>query len=95
MRRIIILAALGSALFSAPAGAVNTWASNTAEDQAEMQRACGRDAYRFCGGNTIFIFEMENCLKQFLPKLSKACRAQLTPTDFRKYYHRETDWLPF
>lgn len=80
---------------AAPARAVNTWAGNTSLDYSEMQRACGFDAHRFCGGATILIFEMENCLKAYLPRLTKACRAQLTPTDFRKYYRRETDWLPF
>ncbi len=74
---------------SAPAVAVNTWAGNTSQDMAEEQDACARDADRFCGGNTLFIFEMENCLKRHLPKLTRACRKELTPTDFRKYYRDE------
>jgi hypothetical protein len=53
------------------------------------KRACAGDAARFCGGNTLLIFAMENCLKRYLPRLSKACRSQLTPTDFRKYHRRE------
>lgn len=95
MRKIMILGALCSALFNTPVGAVNTWAGNTSEDFADMQRACGYDAQRYCGGMTFLIFEMENCLKDYLPRLTKACRARLTPTDFRKYYRRESDWLPF
>ena len=71
-----------------PALAVNTWAGNTAEDMAQEQRVCSYDAYRFCGGNTVFIFEMENCLKRHLPYLTKVCRQQLTPTDFRKYHRK-------
>jgi hypothetical protein len=82
-----LLLAFGGA---APAQAVNTWAGNSAEDMAVEQRACAGDAARFCGGNTLFVFEMENCLKRYMPKLSKACRRQLSPTDFRKYHRRET-----
>lgn len=95
MRRLISLA-LAAWLGSASAGfaqslfgddtGVNTWAGNTSSDQSEEASACFGDATRFCGGNTIFIFEMENCLKRHLRQLSKPCRAQLTPTDFRKYH---------
>ncbi|WP_363350976.1 hypothetical protein [Methylocystis echinoides] len=83
------IVALGLAFLicgSAPARAVNTWAGNTAEDMAEEQDACAYDADRFCGGNTVFIFEMENCLKRHMPQLTRACRHELTPTDFRKYH---------
>lgn len=83
---LVALCVLGGA---APARAVNTWAGNTAEDMAFEKRACAGDAARFCGGNTLLIFAMENCLKRYLPRLSKACRSQLTPTDFRKYHRRE------
>lgn len=76
------------ALMGAPAYAQNTWAGNLARDFAEEQNACYADAWRFCGGNTIFIFEMENCLKRRLNSLSRPCRNLLSPTDFRKY-HRE------
>jgi hypothetical protein len=89
---LIALFALGA---PAPAGAVNTWAGNTAEDMAVEQRACAGDAARFCGGNTFLIFEMENCLKRYLPRLSKACRRQLSPTDFRKYYRQEAHPFDF
>lgn len=95
MRKIPALVFMLSVCSAGPAAAVNSWASNTAIDQAEVQQACARDAHRFCGGNTLFIFEMENCLKDYLPKLTKACRQMMSPTDFRKYYRREADWLPF
>ena len=78
-------------LACAPAFAVNTWAGNTAEDMAEEQGACAVDAGRFCGGNTVFIFEMENCLKRHIRQLAPACRQELTPTDFRKYHDEEFD----
>ena len=94
-RKVAAAALIACFVSGASAQGVNTWAGNTSEDFAEMQRACGYDAHRFCGGVTILIFEMENCLKGYLPRLTKACRAQLTPTDFRKYYRREADWLPF
>lgn len=76
---------------SAPAFAVNTWAGNTALDMAEEQDACAVDAGRFCGGNTLFIFEMENCLKRHLRQLTRPCRNALSPTDFRKYHDGSTD----
>jgi hypothetical protein len=86
---------LGLALllgWTCPAFAVNTWAGNTPEDMAEEQEACGADAARFCGPvATIFIFEMENCLKRHMPQLSKACRQELSPTDFRKYHDSNFD----
>ncbi|QGM96633.1 hypothetical protein [Methylocystis parvus] len=93
---VIRIAAIGVALslsWVAPALAVNTWAGSTAEEMAEEQDVCAPDAYKFCGGNTIFIFEMENCLKGHMGQLSKPCRAQLSPTNFKKYYQEE--WRPF
>ncbi len=84
------IVALGLALligWSGPAFAVNTWAGNTPADMAEEQEACGADAQRFCGPiSVVFIFEMENCLKRHLKQLSRACRQELSPTDFRKYH---------
>lgn len=88
------IAALATAFLiggAAPALAVNTWAGNTSSDMSEEQEACWGDAYRFCGGNTIFIFEMENCLKRHMRHLTRACRAELTPTDFRKYHRKSAD----
>jgi hypothetical protein len=96
----IIAAALCCAIgAAAPALArnpgANTWAGNTAEDMVAEQDACRDDAYRFCGGNTIFIFEMENCLKERMRYLSKRCRRALAPTDFRKYYRAGPDPFDF
>lgn len=86
---------LGLALLlisAAPAFAVNTWAGNTPQDMGEEQEACDADAQRFCGPvATIFIFEMENCLKRHLKQLSSACRQELSPTDFRKYHDSNFD----
>ncbi|NDB70739.1 MAG: hypothetical protein EB015_22570 [Methylocystaceae bacterium] len=62
----------------------------TAEDMGEEQQACGADAYRFCGGNDIALFEMESCLSRHLNQLSPACRSQIAPTDFKKYYSEES-----
>lgn len=95
MPRAIFLALLCAASGATPALAVNTWAGNTADDIAEEQNACAADAYRFCGGNTVFVFEMENCLKRHMPYLSRPCRKQLSPTDFRKYYREEPDFFGF
>lgn len=61
----------------------------TAEDVAEEQEACGADARRFCGGNDIALFEMESCLSRYVPRLSAACRDEIAPTDFKKYYQQE------
>ena len=61
----------------------------TAEDIAEEQEACGADAYKFCGGNDIALFEMESCLSRHVNQLSKACRLQIAPTNFKDYYNEE------
>lgn len=93
MRKIIAIALCcavsGASTALAQDWGVNTWAGNTAEDMASEQDACQSDADRLCGGNTIFIFEMENCLKRQASRLSKSCRQALAPTDFRKYYRAE------
>jgi hypothetical protein len=93
--KAIFLALLCAASGVTPALAVNTWAGNTSDDMAAEQKACAYDAYRFCGGNTVFIFEMENCLKRYMPYLSRPCRKQLSPTDFRKYYREEPHFFGF
>lgn len=95
MQKTILIALLCAMCGATPALAVNTWAGSTADDMAVEQDACAPDAYRFCGGNTVFIFEMENCLKRYMPYLSRSCRKQLTPTDFRKYHGEEPDFFGF
>ncbi len=94
MRKTILIAALCFSSGLAPAQAVNTSAGSSAEDMAEEAQACGSDAAKFCGG-TILIFAMENCLKEHLRQLTKACRQQLMPTDFRKYRQQGPDLLDF
>jgi hypothetical protein len=80
--------------WSGPAYAVNTWAGSAPWDMTGEQEACGADAERFCGPvSTIFVFEMENCLKRHIGQLSRACRQELTPTDFRKYHGRNLDFF--
>ena len=67
----------------------HSYAGVTAENIGEEQEACAADAYRFCGGNDIALFEMENCLSRHLGQLSKSCSEQIAPTDFKKYYQEE------
>lgn len=95
LRKLVALTLLYSIVAIPSALAQNTSAASTAEDMAAEQAACREDAERFCGGNTIFIFEMENCLKRYRKQLSKACRQQLSPTDFRKYYREEAHPFDF
>ncbi|WP_156824770.1 hypothetical protein [Methylocystis rosea] len=95
VQKTILIALLCAMSGATPALAVNTWAGSTADDMAVEQDACAPDAYRFCGGNTVFIFEMENCLKRYMPYLSRSCRKQLSPTDFRKYHGEEPDFFGF
>ncbi len=61
----------------------------TAEDMAEEQEACAADAMRFCGGFQMGIFEMESCLSKHVRQLSSACKDEIAPTDFKKYYQDE------
>lgn len=67
----------------------HTYGGSTADDVASEQNACFNDAQKFCGGNDIFVFEMETCLANHLAQLSKRCRNQIAPTDFKKYYSEE------
>jgi hypothetical protein len=95
MRKVVGFAIWGILSAVVPAAAQNTWAGNSAEDYAEEQQACYGDAYRFCGGNTVFVFEMENCLKRHMRQLSKPCRKLLAPTNFKKYYREEAHPFDF
>jgi len=80
--------------------AQNTPAESTADDMAAEEDACREDACRedadkSCGGDTIFIYGMENCLKRYRRWLSKACRRRLSPANFNKYYHEEAHPFDF
>jgi hypothetical protein len=67
----------------------HSYGGSTAADVAEEQNACFLDAQKFCGGNDIFVFEMETCLANHVAQLSKGCRKQIAPTNFKKYYTEE------
>lgn len=75
-------------LLSTPAYAQqHTWASSTPEDMGEEMRACAPDINKYCGGAfSMLIFETESCLGKNVDKLTPACKEQIAPTDFRKYY---------
>lgn len=89
MRRLFFLS-IATCLFPAVTlGQQHTYAGSTAEDVASEQNACYLDARKFCGGNDIFVFEMESCLADHLPQLSRKCRKQIAPTNFKKYYTEE------
>ena len=60
----------------------------TAADIADMQRDCGADARKFCGGAGIAINAMERCLGRHVNQLSRACHDHIGPTDFRKYHKK-------
>ena len=67
----------------------HSYSGVTAENIGEEQEACAADAARFCGGNVMALFEMESCLSRHTRQLSPACKDQIAPTDFRKYYEEE------
>lgn len=86
--RAILLLALVSA--AAPACAQqHSWSENTDNDGGEQLYDCLPDVRRFCGGNTLLLFEMENCLQGHMGQLRPACRAHMSATDFRQYYQEE------
>lgn len=90
MRKLILLTTAFA--FFSPAYSVaqqHTYGGSTADDVASEQNACYLDAQKFCGGNDIFVFEMETCLANHLSQLSKGCRKQIAPTNFKKYYSEE------
>lgn len=51
--------------------------------------ACSRDAAKFCNDEIMWQHEMEECLRQHIDQISKACKAQLQPFSFKKYYNEE------
>lgn len=67
----------------------HSYSGVTAENMAEEQEACSLDAMRYCGGFQLGIFEMESCLSKHVNQLTSACRDEIAPTDFKKYYSEE------
>ena len=88
-KMILICFAFLVSLPTAAQAQQRSYSGVTAEDIAEEQEACGPDAYKFCGGNDIALFEMESCLSRHVNQLSKACRLQIAPTNFKDYYNEE------
>jgi hypothetical protein len=88
-KMILICFAVLVSLPTAVQAQQRSYSGVTAEDIAEEQEACGPDAYKFCGGNDIALFEMESCLSRHVNQLSKACRLQIAPTNFKDYYNEE------
>lgn len=84
---MLLLALLASA---APASAQqHSYSENTDNDGGEELYDCLPDVRRFCGGSTLLLFEMENCLQEHMGQLRPACRAHMAATDFRQYYQEE------
>ncbi len=87
MRAMLLLAL---ALAVAPAAAQqHSYSENTDNDGGEELYDCLPDVRRFCGGSTLLLFEMENCLQEHMGQLRPACRAHMAATDFRQYYEEE------
>lgn len=57
-------------------------------DAAEIS-ACNYDAAKYCGDDIMWQHEMEECLTKHINQVSKACKAQLQPFSFKKYYNSE------
>ena len=51
--------------------------------------ACAKDAAKYCNDDIMWQHEMEDCLREHMSQISKACRAQLKPFDFKQYYQTE------
>lgn len=84
---MILLVLLAGA---APASAQqHSYSENTDNDGGEELYDCLPDVRRFCGGSTLLLFEMENCLQEHMGQLRPACRAHMAATDFRQYYQEE------
>lgn len=67
----------------------HSYSENTDNDGGEELYDCLPDVRRFCGGSTLLLFEMENCLQEHMGQLRPACRAHMAATDFRQYYQEE------
>lgn len=57
-------------------------------DAAEIN-ACNADAIKYCNDEIMWQHEMEECLIKHINQVSKACKAQLQPFSFKKYYNSE------
>jgi hypothetical protein len=51
--------------------------------------ACAKDAAKYCNDDIMWQHEMEDCLREHIGQISKACRAQIKPFDFKQYYNSE------
>ena len=51
--------------------------------------ACNADAAKYCDDEIMWQHEMEECLIKHMNQISKACKAQLQPFSFKKYYNTE------
>ena len=77
-------------LFVGAAFAQNAGRPYTAgEGDAAEITACNADAVKFCNDEVMWQHEMEECLLQHIGQVSKACKAQLQPFSFKKYYNTE------
>lgn len=81
--------ALGMTVFLV--SGAQSWARDysAGEGGAAEIDACARDAAKFCHDEIMWQHEMEDCLRQHIDQVSKACRAQIQDFSFKKYYNEE------
>lgn len=87
LRLMIALSAIATLILPANAALARDYTSG--EGGATEIDACANDAAKFCHDEIMWQHEMEECLQQHVSQISKACRAQIQPFSFKKYYNQE------
>ena len=82
----LVLGLLLAGLIGSPAHARDYSAG---EGGAAEIDACAKDAAKYCNDDIMWQHEMEDCLREHIGQISKACRAQIKPFDFKQYYNSE------
>lgn len=84
---LAVLVSLNSLSFSTINSSARDYTSG--EGGASEIDACAIDASKYCHDEIMWQHEMEECLQQHINQISKACRAQIQPFSFKKYYNEE------
>lgn len=87
MRKLIVL--LSIALITSSVNSSYARDYSNGEGGSSEIDACAADAAKFCHDEIMWQHEMEECLQQHSGQISKACRAQIQPFSFKKYYNEE------
>ena len=79
----VLVVFLGLAIVTLFANHASARDYSAGEGDAAEINACAKDAAKYCNDDIMWQHEMEDCLRQHVGQISKACRAQIQPFDFK------------